>query len=57
MENNFLTTEELSKRWGYSVNTLNQWRSDGKGPEYIKFKGVKYRLEAVEAYEKERGLV
>lgn len=53
----FLTVEELAERWGYSVNTLNMWRSQGKGVQAIKFNGVKYPLEAVEQYEREKGLV
>jgi hypothetical protein len=34
------------------VGTLNNWRSYGHGPAYIKFRGaIRYRLVDVEAFE------
>lgn len=54
-----LTAEQLSARWGGQVlpGTLENWRSAGLGPRYVKFgKGrnckVVYRLSAVEEYER-----
>jgi len=51
----FLTPEELASRWGHlvTVNTLNQWRYERKGPPYKKIVGkVVYPLEEIEKYEK-----
>lgn len=43
----------LSKWWGVSVKTLQNWRSMGEGPKYIKFRNgiVRYQREEVLAYE------
>lgn len=56
---NILSTDQLSARWGGQVlpGTLENWRSAGMGPKFVKFgKGrscrVVYRLEAVEEYER-----
>lgn len=40
-----LTVEEVAERTGLSVHTLNQWRSQEKGPPYLKIGGklVRYR--------------
>lgn len=43
---------ELSRRWRLSPRTLERWRFQGTGPQYLKVGGrVVYRLEDVEAYE------
>lgn len=54
-----LTTDELSKRWGLSANRLRQWRVAGMGPAFVKLGDgpkapVRYRLDDVEEYEKDR---
>jgi hypothetical protein len=43
----------LSEWWGVSVKTLQNWRSMGEGPKYIKFRNgiVRYRREEILAYE------
>lgn len=43
----------LSEWWGVSVKTLQNWRSMGEGPKYIKFRNgiVRYRREEVLSYE------
>lgn len=50
----FLTPEQLSVRWNFrpSVNTLANWRCQGKGPKYVNIAGVKYPLSEVEKYER-----
>lgn len=46
---------ELSRRWRLSPRTLERWRLQGTGPQYLKVGGrVVYRLEDVEAYEAEQ---
>jgi predicted site-specific integrase-resolvase len=43
---------ELSRRWRLSPRTLERWRFQGTGPQYLKVGGrVIYRLEDVETYE------
>ena len=43
---------ELAERWGMSAKTLQRWRTDKRGPPYIKLgKNVRYRQEDVHAYE------
>lgn len=50
-----LTADELIERWNGAVSkgTLNNWRSQGRGPDFVKpFGRVLYPLAAVEAWEK-----
>jgi predicted site-specific integrase-resolvase len=48
-----LNQEQLARRWSLSARTLERWRSDGKGPCYLRLGGrVAYRLEDIEAFEK-----
>jgi hypothetical protein len=55
MKNNkLLTVKELAVRWSMSVNTLNQWRHERKGPAFIKLGGVRYPLDEVLKFEKEK---
>lgn len=56
----FLTTIELAARWADHIKpgTLENWRSDGKGPKYIKLTRetngpIIYRIVDVLAYEKD----
>ena len=54
MTNETLTTEQLAERWNISPQTLENWRSSKKGPDYVKMGGViVYRLEDVRRYEME----
>ena len=47
-----LTQRELAERWRISEATLERWRSEGLGPQYLKLHGrVLYRLVDIEAYE------
>ena len=51
----YLTESELAQRWAVTKNALRQWRYRGEGPPYLKVGSrVRYRLSAVEAWEKER---
>ena len=52
-----LTTEELATRWKMSPQTLENWRSQGVGPKYIKLGVAKsslviYRLMDIEKWER-----
>lgn len=47
-----LNENELAQRWGVSPKTLQRWRSEGRGPKYLKLsKRVSYPLEAVTEFE------
>lgn len=50
-----LTQEELACHWRISPRTLEGWRSNGVGPQYLKIGGrILYRLEDIKSYEIER---
>lgn len=50
-----LRQKDLAARWHISPRTLERWRWLGRGPQFLKVGGrVVYRLEDVEAYERER---
>lgn len=43
---------ELARRWRLSPRTLERWRWEGLGPQYLKVGGrVLYRIKDVEAFE------
>ena len=47
-----LSEIELAQRWGVSPKTLQRWRTEGRGPQYLKLsKRVTYPLEVVTQYE------
>ena len=46
---------ELSRRWRLSPRTLERWRYQGTGPQYLKVGGrVVYRLADIETFEAEQ---
>lgn len=48
-----LTEQMLALRWHCSTSRLQRWRSDEKGPAYLKIGGkVLYQLEDLRKYEK-----
>lgn len=48
----FLSSKELSKRWGISERTLERWRWLNEGPRFVKIGGrVRYRQPDVDDYE------
>lgn len=48
-----LNENELAQRWGISPKTLQRWRSEGRGPRYLKLsKRVSYPLESVIDFER-----
>lgn len=47
-----LNENELAQRWGVSPKTLQRWRSEGRGPRYLKLsKRVSYPLESILDFE------
>ena len=52
-ERRVLSEIELANRWGVSSKTLQRWRSEGRGPHYMKLsKRVTYPLEVITEYER-----
>ena len=48
-----LSETELAHRWGVSPKTLQRWRTEGRGPRYLKLsKRVTYPLDAITEYER-----
>ena len=48
------TETELALRWNISIKTLQRWRSEGRGPRYLKLsKRVSYPVDAVIEFERE----
>lgn len=46
--------QDLGERWGISVKTLQRWRSEGRGPKFMKLsKRVLYPVEEVYVFESE----
>lgn len=55
---NLLNERETAARLGLSVKTLQLWRSQRKGPTYVKVgKAVRYRPEDVERFVMESRVV
>lgn len=51
---NVLSEGELALRWGVSAKTLQRWRSEGRGPVFLKLsKRITYPLEYILEYERE----
>lgn len=46
------TETELARRWNVSIKTLQSWRSEERGPPYIKLsKAVRYPVNEIVTYE------
>ena len=51
-DKNFLTTDELAKRWNMSTDTLEKWRYEGRGVAYTKLGSVvRYNMDDIKNYE------
>ena len=49
-----LSETELAQRWGVSPKTLQRWRTEGRGPQYLKLsKRVTYPLDVIAQYEQD----
>ena len=52
METIHLNQKQLAARWQISEATLERWRSDGLGPQFLKLPGrVIYRMIEIESFE------
>lgn len=53
VDDDFLTSRQLAKRWGLGYSTIRHWRVFGVGPRYNRFGGrVKYHIKDIEYFEK-----
>jgi hypothetical protein len=53
-ESRVLQELELANRWGMAVTTLQKWRQNSVGPNFLKLSsGVRYPIEAIEEFERE----
>ncbi len=50
----YLSTRDLARRWGYHPGSLKNLRSAGRGPAYLVINGrtVRYALHAVQDFER-----
>ena len=54
-ESKFLTEKRLAIRWCVSERSLQKWRLEGCGPEYVKIgAAVRYSVAVIEKYEDDR---
>lgn len=45
MEPAYMNEEQLAAYWGISARTLQRWRIEGRGPDYVKLgRSVRYRI-------------
>lgn len=48
----YLTSNQLAERWGLNPVTLSNWRTQGRGPKFLKIGGkILYPKELIEAAE------
>ena len=51
------TETELARRWNVSIKTLQRWRSEERGPPYIKLsKAVRYPVDEIVTYAYEKAI-
>lgn len=58
MSDDFLTPDQLAKRWRLHKKSLARWRAEKKGPPYMKLGGSKnaaiyYRMQDIMKWEKQ----
>ncbi len=54
MQRMMLNENELAERWGISPKTLQRWRSEGRGPKFMKLsKRVLYPVDEILVFESE----
>lgn len=47
-----MTTKELAKEWGVSAGTLANWRSQNRGPKFLRLgRKVVYKTKDIEKFE------
>ena len=57
MEQDFLTTKLLARRWKLTPRTLERWRADGHGPRFLRIgRHIRYRQSDILAFEADGGV-
>jgi len=56
LDGKYLTTPEAARRLGIAPATMRVWRSEGRGPTYVRVGGtIVYREDVIARAVKERG--
>ncbi len=51
-EHTLLSTKLLSRRWNIAPRTLERWRAEGRGPQFVRIgRHVRYRQTDILAFE------
>lgn len=51
-DHTLLSTKLLSRRWNIAPRTLERWRAEGRGPQFVRIgRHVRYRRTDIEAFE------
>lgn len=50
MPERWMTTSEVAEMLGVTKRTIENWRSNSKGPPYVKLGNIRYRKEDVLAW-------
>ena len=51
-DHTLLSTKLLSRRWNIAPRTLERWRAEGRGPQFVRIgRHVRYRKADIDAFE------
>ncbi|SFK77434.1 helix-turn-helix transcriptional regulator [Shimia haliotis] len=51
-DHTLLSTKLLSRRWNIAPRTLERWRAEGRGPQFVRIgRHVRYRQADIQAFE------
>ncbi|MCG6557637.1 helix-turn-helix domain-containing protein [Ruegeria sp. 1NDH52C] len=51
-DDTLLSTKLLSRRWNIAPRTLERWRAEGRGPQFVRIgRHVRYRQTDIQAFE------
>jgi predicted DNA-binding transcriptional regulator AlpA len=51
-EHTLMSTKLLSRRWNVAPRTLERWRAEGRGPQFVRIgRNVRYRQTDILAFE------
>jgi hypothetical protein len=51
-DHTLLSTKLLSRRWNIAPRTLERWRAEGRGPQFVRIgRHVRYRKIDIQAFE------
>lgn len=51
-EHTLLSTKLLSRRWNIAPRTLERWRAEGRGPQFVRIgRHIRYRQTDIQTFE------